>query len=230
MSIPELRRRLDELPGWLSYEEGETLYRLAKECTGRGVIVEIGSWRGKSTTCLALGSMAGNGVRVYAVDRHQPGTFADWERNVESAGIADLVTPIKGLSQELAAGFDEPIELLFIDGAHEYELVKQDFDRWVPKVVDDGVVALHDTTTFEGVKRVAEDDVYKSHRFRDVRFVFGTTTVGKKVEENTALDRVRNRFSLGVMRTVELARRASAQTWLPAPVQRAGRGALRRLP
>src|SRR5918997_470957 len=111
--ILELRRRLDELPGWLSYEEGETLYRLAERCTGRGAIVEIGSWRGKSTTCLGLGSKAGNSTRVFAVDRHTDGTFPEWERNVEAAGIADVVTPIKGLSQELASGFDEPIELLF---------------------------------------------------------------------------------------------------------------------
>jgi len=225
--IPELRKRLDDLPGWLSYEEGETLYRLARGCTGRGVIVEIGSWRGKSTTCLGLGSKAGNEVKIFAVDRHTDGTFPDWQQNVEAAGIDDLVTPIKGRSQELAAEFDEPIELLFIDGAHQYELVRQDFERWVPKVVDRGVVALHDTTGFEGPSRVADELLYKSHRFKDGRFVFSTMALATKVDENTAADRVRNRYAMGVKRSVQLVRKLGGQKRLPPPVQRLGRRLLR---
>ena len=144
MPNQDLRRRLDALPGWLSYEEGETLYDLARACTGRGVIVEIGSWKGKSTTCLGLGSRAGSGVRVFAVDRHTDGTFPEWEANVAAAGIEDLVTPLKGLSQEVVHEFSEDIELLFIDGAHTYDLVLEDWDGWVPMVVPGGVVAMHD--------------------------------------------------------------------------------------
>lgn len=227
MAIPDLRRRLDELPGWLSYEEGETLYRLASACVGRGVIVEIGSWRGKSTTCLGLGSKAGNGVRVYAVDRHTDGTFPEWKENVRKAGIEDLVTPIRGFSQEVAADLDEPIELLFIDGSHEYQLVREDFDRWVPKVVENGIVAMHDTTTFPGVRKVAEESMYRSTGFKGVRFVFSTMTVGTKVGENTVADRLRNRFALVVMRTLVRAHAAGAKQHLPRPLQRAGRRILR---
>ena len=99
---------------------------------------------------MGLGSNAGKGVRVYAVDRHTEGTFPDFERHIEEASIAKLITPIKGRSQEAAADFDEAIELLFIDGAHQYELVREDFDRWVREVVEGGVVAMHDSTWFEG--------------------------------------------------------------------------------
>src|SRR5207244_2410426 len=80
---------------------------LAKGCTGRGVIVEIGSWKGKSTICLGLGSRAGHGVRIVAVDPHADYRFGDFKANVERAGIADLVTPVPSLSQDAAAGFDE---------------------------------------------------------------------------------------------------------------------------
>lgn len=227
MALPELRERLDCLPGWLTYEEGELLFRLARDCSGRGAIVEIGSWRGKSTTCLGLGSKAGKGVRVYAIDRHTKGTFPDFERNMDAAGIADIVTPIAGRSQDAAADFDEPIELLFIDGAHEYELVREDFDRWVPKVVDGGVVAMHDTTWFEGPKRVADELVFKSRRFKNARFVFSSTTVATKVPENTAVDRLRNRYGLLVKRSVELTRRVVGKERIPEPLQRAGRRVLR---
>jgi len=229
MSITELRKRLDELPGWLTAEEGETLYRLAKACTGRGVIVEIGSWRGKSTTCLGLGSKAGHGVPVFAVDPHSEHTFGDFSRNMEEAGLTDLVTPVPGRSQELAEGFDEPIELLFIDGAHQYELVNEDFDRWVPKVVEGGVVAMHDTTWFPGPKRVADERIFKSDRFKDARYVFSSTTVATKVAQNTPVDRMRNRFGLLVKHSVELTRRIAEKDRIPEPLQRAGRRVLRRI-
>ncbi len=223
MKHPELRARLDALPGWLSYEEGETLYELAQACTGRGVIVEIGSWKGKSTTCLGLGSRAGNSIPIFAVDRHL-GTFPEWQANVTAAGIDDLVTPIRGLSQEVVADFHEEIELLFIDGAHTYDLVLADWDLWVPKVVPGGVVAMHDTTGFPDVKRVAEERLYKSPDFRGVRFVYPTTSLGTKAPASIG-DRARNRFSLGVMRTV-----AGAATWrkrIPTPLKQAGRRILR---
>jgi MMP 1-O-methyltransferase len=229
MSITELRKRLDDLPGWLTAEEGETLYRLAKACTGRGVIVEIGSWRGKSTTCLGLGSKAGNRVPVFAVDPHSEHTFGDFSRNMEEAGLTDLVTPVPGRSQELAEGFDEPIELLFIDGAHQYELVNEDFDRWVPKVVEGGVVAMHDTTWFPGPKRVADERIFKSDRFKDARYVFSSTTVATKVAQNTSAERMRNRFGLLVKRSVELTRRIAEKDRIPEPLQRAGRRVLRRI-
>jgi predicted O-methyltransferase YrrM len=63
----ELRRHLLGVPGWLTDEEAAALYELAKACTGRGVIVEIGSFKGRSTICLGLGSQAGHAVPVYAV-------------------------------------------------------------------------------------------------------------------------------------------------------------------
>ena len=224
MPNQDLRRRLDALPGWLSYEEGETLYDLALACTGRGVIVEIGSWKGKSTTCLGLGSRAGSRVRIFAVDRHTDGTFPEWEANVAAAGIEDLVTPLKGLSQEVVHEFSEDIELLFIDGAHTYDLVLEDWEGWVPMVVPGGVVAMHDTTGFPGVKRVAEERLYKSPDFREVRFVYPTTSLGTKAPAS-ASDRVRNRFALGVMRSV-----AAARSWkrvVPRPLVQAGRRILR---
>src|SRR6266540_2427295 len=106
-----------DIPGWLTDEEGEALYELARRCCGDGVIVEIGSWKGKSTVCLGLGSRAGNSVPVYAIDPHADYRFGDFKTNVERAGIADLVRPIASFSQPAADEFDEPIEFLFVDGS-----------------------------------------------------------------------------------------------------------------
>jgi predicted O-methyltransferase YrrM len=226
-------RRVHELiadiPGWLTDEEAEALYELARRCRGDGVIVEIGSWKGKSTVCLGLGSQEGNDVPVYAIDPHADYRFGDFKTNVERAGIAELVRPIASLSQPAADTFDEPIELLFVDGSHEYDLVLEDFEKWVPKVVDGGWVAFHDTTWTAGPRKVVGHAIYRSRRFKDARFVVGSTTVARKVGHNTLADRVHNRYVLGVKTGFWLGSTAlkKHRRLLPKPVERFGRRVLK---
>lgn len=89
------------VPGMLSQNEGEYLYHLAQLNPAKGVIVEIGSWKGKSTICLALGSMAVSGEKVYAVDPHKPlaeegyteDTEAQFRENIRNAGVESHVVP-----------------------------------------------------------------------------------------------------------------------------------------
>jgi MMP 1-O-methyltransferase len=220
--VKELMKDVD---GWLSDEEGEALYELAKDCTGKGVIVEIGSWKGKSTICLGLGSRAGEGIQIFAVDPHADYRHGEFKQNIERAGIADLVTPVKGLSQDVVGDFAEPIELLFVDGSHEEEDVRHDFDTWVPKVVEGGTVAFHDTTWHPGVRKVVAEKIFGSHQFRDVRFVIGSTTIASKVAHNTPYDRLHARRVQAMKAVFGAVTRVvrKKRGWLPAPVERAGR-------
>jgi predicted O-methyltransferase YrrM len=223
MDASGLRRVLADVPGWLGDEEAFALYELARRCTGRGAIVELGSWRGRSTICLALGSKDGPGVPVVAVDRHTDKTFVDFQENIRRAGIADLVRPIRATSDEAFGGFDEPIELIFIDASHKYEDVRRDFEQWVSLVVEGGTVAMHDTT-WEGSKLVSEEEIYRSSHFKDVRFVPSSTTVGVKAESVTAQDRRQSRRALLAKRTAELGMHVSR--FLPKRLVRAGRRAI----
>jgi MMP 1-O-methyltransferase len=192
--------------GWLNDREGRRLYQLATQCTGRGVIVEIGSWKGKSTIWIGQGSLAGKGVKIHAVDPHtgspqhhevlgQVWTFDQFQRNIKAAEVDSVVVPHVDFSESVAKTFTEPVELIFIDGLHEYEGVKTDFDAWYPKVIDGGWMAFHDSTCWDGVRKVVTDHLFKSTRFRKLGFT-SSITYGQKVAHNTFAERVGNRIVL----------------------------------
>jgi predicted O-methyltransferase YrrM len=223
-----LEQHLRGVPGWLSDEEATALYELAKGCTGRGVIVEIGSFKGRSTICLGLGSQAGHGVPIYAIDPgHGWKRFAEFQANIRRAGVEELVTPIAAMSADAFPDFPEPaIELLFIDGSHRYDLVDLDFHLWTRKLVDGGMLAMHDTSTyFPGSCRVAEEQMYRGSHYRRVRFIYSSMTVGQKVRRVTMAERAANRGSLLVKRSFDVAVRVRER--IPDPVKRTGRRGLR---
>lgn len=217
MRIDEIKKLADKVDGWLTDREGGLLYNLAKNCTGGGVIVEIGSWQGKSTIWLGRGSKKGNNVKIYAIDPHtgasehkerygEVWTFEEFKKNIIVAKVDDITIPIVKTSEVAAKNFDEPVELIFIDGAHEYELVKLDFELWFPKVINGGIMAFHDTRGRRGPAKVVEELVYKSKNFRNVRFV-DTITFAEKVRQNSIKDRLINRCVLLLKKLYRFARK-----------------------
>ncbi|MBI2985722.1 MAG: class I SAM-dependent methyltransferase [Deltaproteobacteria bacterium] len=180
-------KKIPEVPGMLTRHEGEYLYRLAQLDPGKGVIVEIGSWKGKSTIWLALGSTSVGGEEVYAVDPHKPladegymeDTEAEFRKNINAAAVDSRVVPMVMTSEEAAKGWSKPIRLLWIDGDHRYEQVKRDFLLWEPHVVEGGIIAMHDTIRKKGPKRVLWESVFCSNRFRGISIVDNITAARK---------------------------------------------------
>ena len=216
-------------------KEGRLLYDLARGCRGRGVIVEIGSWKGKSTIWLASGSRRGARAKVYAIDPHTAEsdnlvtqsavpTFAEFTRNIRSAGLDDLVVPLVTTSIEAARSFAEPVEMIFIDGAHDYASVALDLDVWLPKVVDGGTIAFHDTVAWDGPRRLVAERVFRGTWARGAR-VIDSTTIAQKVSINSAADRLRNRYALALKQVGDFGSRLHA----PRIVRSTGRWILERL-
>lgn len=160
------------IKGGISGREGALLYDLAKNCRGKGVIVEIGSLLGKSTAYLGFGSKAGRNVKVYAIDPFdggdlrphsafiknliKQGSFSNkFKANMRKARLLDLVVPIPKRSVDAVNDVKEPVELLFIDGAHDYEFVKLDVLNYFPKIVKGGTIAFHDKH-WPGVKKAIQ--------------------------------------------------------------------------
>ncbi len=52
----KIKKLVKDIEGFLTDKDGALLFDLAKRVSGRGVILEIGSWKGKSTIWLAKGS------------------------------------------------------------------------------------------------------------------------------------------------------------------------------
>ena len=183
------------ITGALHGGEGERLYDLAKRCKGRGVIVEIGSLLGKSTAYLGFGSKAGRNVKVYAIDPFDGGDlrphsgfvkdligkgsfFDKFMANMRKARLLDIVVPIPKHSKEAVDDVKEPIELLFIDGAHDYEFVKMDILNYLPKVLTGGTVAFHDRN-WPGVKRAIKELILAPKKLDNIK-TFKSILYGRK--------------------------------------------------
>jgi predicted O-methyltransferase YrrM len=166
-----INRVIQEVEGWLSEYEGQFLYDQAGQSTDP--IVEIGSWKGRSTICLAKGSLNGNCQKIYAIDHFHGSkehiamfgdnidTYPDFIENIAKFEVSDIIEPIISDAIEASTEFDLPIGLLFIDGSSEYDDVKAYFDNWYPKVVDGGIVAFHDYY-FDGPKKFIKE-IEKDH-------------------------------------------------------------------
>ena len=127
----------NSIPGWMSLVQLNWLYDTSKEMDS---IVEIGSWKGKSTHALLSGCKG----TVWAVD-HFKGSWADEahkearERDIypdflENVGRFKNLKVLKMSSKEAAKQFkDKSVDMVFIDGGHTYEEVKQDIEMWLPK-------------------------------------------------------------------------------------------------
>ncbi len=209
MKIEEISQFVKGVDGWLTDKEGRLLYHLAKNCRGHGVIVEIGSWKGKSTIWLAAGAKAGKKIPVYAIDHHKGSpehyqwygakdiwTFDEFQKNLALAGVADIVIPVVKTSAAAAKDFNQPVELIFIDGAHQYELVKLDFELWFPKLIEGGVMVVHDTAgwaPWPGPIKMVKEKIYHSLYFKDIGLVH-SITFAKKVKINSPQDRWKNQL------------------------------------
>ena len=121
-----------------------------------GEVLEIGSFKGKSTTVLAKSVALAGGDRVVAVDPLTLPAATDppiesgeslsdifWD-TLDANGVRDMVEFHQLRSEELAPDWDRPLRFLWIDGDHTHKGAKSDYDNFAHHLQPGSVVAFHD--------------------------------------------------------------------------------------
>lgn len=138
----------DEL-AWLA-EQAKTHYR----------ILEVGSWMGRSTTALADNTP---GI-VFAVDTWQgseehakelvgpPGwLFQKFQENMRGLPVIAMQGTSAAAAQHFSKGGAKFFDMIFIDGAHDFDNVKADIEAWGALLQPGGILCGHDLTTWPSV-------------------------------------------------------------------------------
>ncbi|WP_432098285.1 class I SAM-dependent methyltransferase [Streptomyces sp. WAC 04229] len=164
---PDALAAFEAAKGFMPVHEGRALYAAAVEAGGLGLpLLEVGTYCGRSTVLLADAARVA-GVTALTVDHHrgseeqQPGwdyhdpetvdpelgvmdTLPTFRRTLHRAGLEEHVVALVGRSPQVAALWNSPLGLVFVDGGHTDEHANADYEGWAPHVADGGLLVIHD--------------------------------------------------------------------------------------
>ncbi len=182
--VENLLKEIETVEGYLSPNEIRFLALLAAYPTADGEILEIGSFKGKSTIILAKSAALIGNETVHAVDpmiapsetdpdlRGADSSFPDFQKNIENHKVSENIEFHQKFSYELAHNWNKPLRFLWIDGDHTYQGTKLDLDGFAAHLSDGAIVAIHDVLhEFEGGIRVFMEDILLSPNFGACGFV-----------------------------------------------------------
>jgi hypothetical protein len=145
----------------VSEEVGNRLAGLAYDVPRTNAIIELGSFKGRSTAYLAEGARLGGNAHVWAVDPWDlPGNpngkhhFAEsvtreaFRIQIHRMDLDEFITPIQDFSVRAADRWEgPPIGLLYIDGSHTYTDVRADYEAWEKHLAARATVVFDDYGT-----------------------------------------------------------------------------------
>lgn len=153
-----------KIHGWFVQENLFTQMVLSCNDIDEYHFVEIGSWKGKSSTYMGVEIInSGKRIKFDCVDTwegskehldpenvsYEPllkipnGLYNEFLKNIEP--VKSVINPIRMPSIDASTLYeDNSLDFVFIDGAHDYFNVKQDIEHWLPKVKSGGWIAGDD--------------------------------------------------------------------------------------
>lgn len=139
--------------GWMSEIELNWLIKTASTIRAGGVVVEIGSYKGRSS--VAIGRALQIGTVLYCIDSWlgdpydaqdlTEDLYWSWLVHVFQNAFARAIVPIRQPSARASMLFaDASVDWVFIDGSHIFEHVSKDIHLWTPKLRSGGIISGHD--------------------------------------------------------------------------------------
>jgi hypothetical protein len=146
----------DPVPGWLTRDQGRSLWEAAGTASANGTIVEIGSHQGRSTVVLARRA-AELGARIVAIDPFVEGrlfggasTRQLFERHIAEAGVGEFVRLVPERSTVVRPTWTQPLAMVYVDGKHDFWTARDDL-RWAEHLPAGAPLLLHDAFSSIGV-------------------------------------------------------------------------------
>ncbi len=181
-SFEEALLAVRDVDGWMGRDQAERLYRAAAATHAGDTIVEIGSFRGRSTIVLA--SAAPAGTDIVAIDPHAGNDrgpnelegFAEaaatdhdiFNANLAAAGVADRIRHVRAFSDTAHADVTGELAVLYVDGAHRYGPARADIRDWGTRVAPGGTLLIHDSFSSVGVTLAIVRELMFGSRWRYV--------------------------------------------------------------
>ena len=150
---------MSEIDGWLLNEEVEFLKEFCKDKD----VLEVGSYMGKSTICIASTAnsvIAIDTFRALNDGQKQSNSLTTIVPFLENISEFNNIITIIGKSAEISNHIkDDSKDIIFIDGSHTYKDVKDDIKAWKPKLKKGGYMLFHDYSydSIEGVVKAVDE-------------------------------------------------------------------------
>jgi predicted O-methyltransferase YrrM len=197
---------VSDVDGWMTPAQARLLWRSAQAVPAEGQIVEIGSFRGRST--IVLGRAAPPDAVVVAIEPHGgndrgPQELEGFEEeaaedhrvftaNLEAAGVAERVHHVRKWSDVAHGDVTGGIDLLYIDGAHRYRPALDDIRRWGLRVRPGGTMLIHDSFSSIGVTLALARHLFTSASWSYVGRAGSLAEYGRADGRTTTVARFRN--------------------------------------
>jgi methyltransferase family protein len=150
------------IEGWLTEGQARRLWAAGSRSRPAGAVVEIGSFRGRSTVVLALAAGSVVAIDPHAGSDRGPQEIAPeatrgnadhaaFEANLARAGVSDRVRHVRKFSDAAYADVAGPLSLLYVDGAHRFRPARADIVGWGGRVTGGGTMLVHDSFSSVGV-------------------------------------------------------------------------------
>lgn len=139
--------------GWFALENQNMLRFFIVRYSPK-IIVELGSWLGKSTRFMA--EMLPQDGKLYAVDKwegitglqkwkdREPTLYQQFLSNVIHAELTEKIVPVRMTTQKAAKHLDIRPDLVYVDASHQEQDVLADIRNWYSKLAPGGIICGDD--------------------------------------------------------------------------------------